>query len=70
MRYVVLYPRVQIHMLIFLVVFVTRIVVPAYWMLGYWFLMQVFSGFGSIGADAAAWRSGRTSAASWPARCW
>jgi membrane associated rhomboid family serine protease len=49
--YIVLYPRVQIHMLIFLVVFVTRIVVPAYWMLGYWFLMQVFSGYGAIGAD-------------------
>ena len=49
--YIVLYPRVQIHMLIFLFVFVTRIVVPAYWMLGYWFLMQVFSGYGSIGAD-------------------
>lgn len=49
--YVVLYPRVQIHMLIFLFVIVTRIVVPAYWMLGYWFLVQVFSGYGSIGAD-------------------
>ena len=49
--YIVLYPRVQIHMLIFLFVFVTRIVVPAYWMLGYWFLMQLFSGYGSIGAD-------------------
>jgi membrane associated rhomboid family serine protease len=49
--YIVLYPRVQIHMLIFLLVFATRIVVPAYWMLGYWFLMQVFSGYGSIGAD-------------------
>lgn len=51
--YIVLYPRVQIHMLIFLLVFVTRIVVPAYWMLGYWFLMQLLSGYGSIGADRA-----------------
>ena len=42
--YIVLYPRVQIQMLIFLFVFVTRIVVPAYWMLGYWFLMQFLSG--------------------------
>ena len=49
--YIVLYPRVQIQMLIFLFMFVTRIVVPAYWMLGYWFVMQVFSGYGSIGAD-------------------
>ena len=49
--YVVLYPRVQIHMLVFLFVIVTRIVVPAYWMLGYWFLLQLVSGWGSIGAD-------------------
>jgi membrane associated rhomboid family serine protease len=49
--YVVLYPRVQIHMLVFLFIIVTRIVVPAYWMLGYWFLLQLVSGWGSIGAD-------------------
>jgi membrane associated rhomboid family serine protease len=49
--YVVLYPRVQIHMLIFLFVIITRIVVPAYWMLGYWFLLQLVSGWGSLGAD-------------------
>jgi membrane associated rhomboid family serine protease len=49
--YIVLYPRVQIQMLIFLFVFVTRIVVPAYWMLGYWFFIQLVSGYGSIGAD-------------------
>ncbi len=49
--YIVLYPRVKIHMFLFLFVFFTRIVVPAYWMLGYWFLMQLLSGYGSIGAD-------------------
>lgn len=49
--YIVLYPRVQIHMLVFLFVFVTRIVVPAFWMLGYWFLLQIFGGWGSIGAE-------------------
>ena len=39
--YVILYPRVQVHMLVFIVIFVTRIVVPAYLMLGYWFLLQI-----------------------------
>jgi len=43
--YVMLYPRVQIHMFVFLFVFITRIVVPAYFMLGYWFLLQLLSGF-------------------------
>jgi membrane associated rhomboid family serine protease len=49
--YVVLYPRVQVHMLVVLVVFVTRIVVPAYLMLGYWFLIQLLQGALSAGAS-------------------
>jgi membrane associated rhomboid family serine protease len=39
--YIVLYPRVRVHMLVFLFVFVTTITVPAYMMLGYWFFLQV-----------------------------
>ena len=42
--YIVLYPRVRVHMLVFLFIFVTRIVVPAYLMLGYWFLLQLLGG--------------------------
>jgi membrane associated rhomboid family serine protease len=47
--YVVLYPRVQIHMFVFLFVFITRIVVPAFFMLGYWFVLQLLSGWMSYG---------------------
>jgi membrane associated rhomboid family serine protease len=42
--YVVLYPRVRVHMLVVLFIFITRIVVPAYLMLGYWFLLQLVGG--------------------------
>src|SRR5688500_6204210 len=42
--YIVLYPRVRVHMLVVLVIFITRIVVPAYLMLGYWFLLQLLGG--------------------------
>jgi membrane associated rhomboid family serine protease len=42
--YIVLYPRVRIHMLVVLVIFITRIVVPAYLMLAYWFLLQLLGG--------------------------
>jgi membrane associated rhomboid family serine protease len=42
--YIVLYPRVRVHMLVFLAIFITRIVVPAYLMLGYWFLLQLIGG--------------------------
>src|SRR4051794_3016973 len=42
--YIVLYPRVRVHMLVILFIFITRIVVPAYVMLGYWFLLQLIGG--------------------------
>ncbi len=48
--YVLLYPRVRVHLLIFLGFFVTTIAVPAVFMLGYWFLVQVLGGFSSFGA--------------------
>ena len=42
--YVVLYPRVHVHMLVFLGFYVTTIAVPAVFMLGYWFVVQLVSG--------------------------
>jgi rhomboid family protein len=49
--YIVLYPRVRIHMLIFLGFFITRAVVPAYLMLGYWLLLQLLGGLPSLGDE-------------------
>jgi membrane associated rhomboid family serine protease len=49
--YVMLYPRVHVHMFIFLGFFMTTIAVPAMFMLGYWFLWQFIGGIGSIGAQ-------------------
>jgi membrane associated rhomboid family serine protease len=49
--YVLLYPRVHVHMLFILVIYVTTFAVPAYLMLGYWFLLQVVSGVASYGAE-------------------
>ena len=56
--YVVLYPKVRVHMLIFLGFFVTTIAVPAYLMLGYWFLLQLLGGIPSLareGGGVAFW---------------
>jgi membrane associated rhomboid family serine protease len=56
--YILLYPRVQVHMLVFLGIFVTVIAVPAVLMLGYWFLIQVLGGFVSVtgsGGGVAFW---------------
>ena len=49
--YVLLYPRVQVHMLLVLGFYVTTFAVPAVFMLGYWFVMQVLSGLLSVGAE-------------------
>ena len=48
--YIVLYPRVQVKMLVFLGIFITTFTVPAVFMLGYWLLIQLLGGLGSIGA--------------------
>src|SRR5438445_1632958 len=50
--YIVLYPRVRVHTLIFLGFFVTTVALPAYVMLGYWFALQLL--LGTAGAVARA----------------
>ena len=49
--YVLLYPRVRVHMLIFLGFYITTIAVPAALMLGYWFLVQFLGGLGTTGTE-------------------
>ncbi len=49
--YILLFPRVQVHMLVILGFLVTTIAVPAVLMLGYWLLIQLIGAFGSAGAQ-------------------
>ena len=49
--YIVLYPRVKVHMLIFLGIFVTTVQVPAVWMLGYWFFLQIVGGIPALASE-------------------
>jgi membrane associated rhomboid family serine protease len=49
--YVLLYPRVNVHMIFWFGLYVTTFAIPAMWMLGYWFLVQLIGGLGSIGAQ-------------------
>src|ERR1700730_13935455 len=46
--YLVLYPRARVLSLIFIVFFVTIIEVPAVFLLGFWFLEQVFFGSANL----------------------
>lgn len=48
--YIVLYPRVKVHMLIIFVIIFTTFRIPAIAMLGYWIVVQVLGGISSIGA--------------------
>ena len=49
--YIILYPRVRVHLVIFLGIFITRVAVPAFWMLGYWFLLQILGGLPSVARE-------------------
>ncbi len=49
--YVVLYPRVRVQMLLILGIFVRTVAVPASFMLGYWFLLQLLGGTVSLGRE-------------------
>ena len=56
--YVLLYPRVHVHLLIFFGFFIRTIAVPAFLMLGYWFALQILSGsiaLGQQGGGVAFW---------------
>lgn len=52
--YFLLFPTAKIKTLIFIFVFITLLDIPAYLMLGYWFILQLFNGFGSIHANPDA----------------
>lgn len=49
--YVLLYPRVNVHMLFIFGFYITTFAIPAVFMLGYWFLVQLLSGFATLGAS-------------------
>jgi membrane associated rhomboid family serine protease len=46
--FLILYPRVRVVTLIFILIFITTIDIPAAFMLLYWFLIQLISGLGSL----------------------
>jgi membrane associated rhomboid family serine protease len=50
--YLVLYPRVRVFTLIWLLIFIRVVPLPAWVMLGYWFLIQVAAGTTTASADA------------------
>jgi membrane associated rhomboid family serine protease len=47
--YIVLYPRVHVHMMVIFGIFIRTFAMPASFMLGYWFLLQLLGGAASLG---------------------
>jgi membrane associated rhomboid family serine protease len=52
--YLLKFPRARILSVVFIVVFITRIDIPAIFLIPYWFLIQLFNGVGSIGYSNVA----------------
>jgi membrane associated rhomboid family serine protease len=48
------FPRAHIVTLVFIVIFITTIDIPAAFLLLYWFAIQFFSGVGTVGDSAAS----------------
>jgi len=51
--YLLLYPRVRVHTLIFLGIFVTTVDLPAYVLLGYWIVLQIIGGLPALAGVGA-----------------
>ncbi len=49
--YAILYPKVGVHILLVLGFYVDRVVVPAWLMLGFWFLLQVMGGLPALSSE-------------------
>jgi membrane associated rhomboid family serine protease len=56
--YLLRFPHARIQALIFVVIFITTVDVPAWLMLIYWFFSQLFNGVGSIGYSHVSEGSG------------
>ena len=56
--YALIYPRAHVHTFVFLGFYATTIAVPAVFMLGYWFIVQLLGGLpalGRTGGGVAFW---------------
>jgi len=49
--YMMRFPHARVHVFIFIIIFFTTVKVPAYVVLGVWFIVQFTNGLGSLGFD-------------------
>jgi len=51
--YALLFPRARVHTFIFLGIYMTTVAVPAVFMLGYWFVLQLLGGLPAVGGTSS-----------------
>ena len=49
--YLITYPRANVHVLVWVIIFFWIVTVPAWLLLGFWFTMQLLSGLGSTASE-------------------
>ena len=49
--YMISFPKAKVHVFVFIIIFITTLIVPAQIILGLWFLIQLSSGLNSLGID-------------------
>src|SRR3984957_232977 len=52
--YLIKFPRAHIVTLVFIIIFITTVDIPAFFLVLYWFAIQFFSGVGSVGDSASS----------------
>ena len=53
--YLLLFPKARVDVLAIIIVFIKVFTIPAWVMLGVWFLLQIFGGFSLMGGDSVAY---------------
>ncbi len=51
--YMIRYPRARVHVFVFLFIIITTIRVPAFVVIGFWFLEQLTNGLGAVGLNTS-----------------
>ena len=49
--YMIRFPKARVHVFAIIIIFVTKFIIPAQVVLGFWFLMQLSGGLNSLGID-------------------
>lgn len=50
--YLLLFPKARVDVIAIIIIYIKKLTIPAWVMLGLWFLLQIFSSFATMGGDS------------------